>query len=98
MYGHTSDGLALVVEAFDGPDNPLGLPPTTAAYVAAHDPARELREVAALRYVLTAHSPITRYDEYVCKTCRSAFWPCPTVRHIAATWSDHPDYQNRWKP
>ena len=53
--------------------------------------------VAALRAIHAAHPPTTRYNEHVCKTCRVLSWPCPTVRHLAATWSEHPDYQNRWK-
>ncbi len=25
-------------------------------------------------------------------------WPCPTVRHLAAVYSDHPGYQAEWAP
>ena len=25
-------------------------------------------------------------------------WPCPTLRHIAAVWADHPDYDGSWRP
>lgn len=25
-------------------------------------------------------------------------WPCATLRHFAAVYSDHPDYQEQWKP
>lgn len=25
-------------------------------------------------------------------------WPCPTVRHLAAIWCDHPDYDPAWRP
>ena len=25
-------------------------------------------------------------------------WPCTTMRHIAAIWADHADYDQGWKP
>ena len=59
--------------------------------------------VAALRAIHTAHGADGTFRP-LCVTCgdgdagTAESWPCPTVRHIAATWSDHPDYQNRWKP
>lgn len=25
-------------------------------------------------------------------------WPCTTMRHIAAIWADHADYDQEWRP
>lgn len=41
-----------------------------------------------------------------CRTCAvtsgaSLFprdWPCPTARHLAGIWNDHPEYRPEWKP
>jgi hypothetical protein len=30
--------------------------------------------------------------------CRNVDWPCPTLRHLAARWNSHPDYQAGWAP
>jgi hypothetical protein len=27
-----------------------------------------------------------------------ALWPCWTIRHVAAIWRDHPDYDPSWTP
>jgi hypothetical protein len=76
------------------------------SHVARHDPARvALRQVPALRAILAEHQPWpaepawcrrchepipdAREDE---DPCDSFDWPCPTVRALAATWSDHGDY------
>ena len=28
----------------------------------------------------------------------TAEWPCTTLRHLAAVYADHPDYQEEWRP
>lgn len=33
-----------------------------------------------------------------CAECHHAEWPCPTVRHLAAVYSRHPDYDPEWAP
>jgi hypothetical protein len=65
-----------------------------------HDPARVLREVEAKRAILDHHKPVRHGGRTMCYSCLSAlsYWPCPTVRHLIAVWSDHPDYQEGWKP
>ncbi|NEW42743.1 hypothetical protein GV794_02050 [Nocardia cyriacigeorgica] len=79
----------------------------SAAYehMVAHDPARALRQVAAMRAVVGRRAGEHRNDAGICETCRSydyrrdydpAPWPCPTARAIASIWSDHPDYQQEW--
>lgn len=79
--------------------------PVTATYNA--DPARVLRECAAKRTILATHRPIL--DPYgdpkgaTCTMCADSGsnaqgFPCSTVRALAAVYSDHPDYQEEWKP
>src|SRR5690348_3635216 len=74
---------------------------------------RALREVEAERAILAEHLP-REYDRYgrtgtYCRTCvtdHEAYmdddapdpWPCATVRHLAAVWSDHADYRPEWAP
>jgi hypothetical protein len=81
-----------------------GLPPAVAA--------RVLRDVAAKRAILAEHAP--DYGECrVCADHDGEMWlstgdvmerrteleaPCPTVRHLAAEHSDHPDYKATWRP
>ena len=70
-----------------------------AVHIARHDPARVLRQCAALRLILTEHD---RTPGGHCSVCRefdyrrdydAVAWPCPTVRAVASVWSDHPDYR-----
>lgn len=92
------EGCLPAVDEDDGP------------HIARHDPARILREVAAKQAVLKAHCRIAlhagggaKYYETrrVCRSCEPLHgvddcWPCPTVLHIAAIYSSHPDYQKEW--
>jgi hypothetical protein len=74
----------------------------TAHHIARHDPARVLREVAAKRAILAGHSTVTGWNwpdqsdgsvqmDYVEALRR-------TLRHLAAVYSDHPDYDEAWRP
>lgn len=77
-------------------------------YLARHDPARVLREVEAKRAILADHQikapyEIERGDEdFGCERCYSdelgvlGFGYCPTLKALAAVWSDHPDYRKEW--
>jgi len=72
---------------------------------------RMRREVEAKRKILAEHRPYDTTDGpppqrcYVCASTRAyrsgaaiqEEWPCPTVRALAAVWSDHPDYDPAWK-
>jgi hypothetical protein len=86
-----------------------GFPPGVLAHIVRHDPARALREVEAKRAILAEH----RWDDMGwCTRCQTPLpdaredeekfapvdWPCPTVRITFAVYSDHPDYQQEWKP
>lgn len=105
------DGNALRTEndwvLFHGHGRPLA--PGLVEHVARHDPARVLREVHAKRAILDEHA-----DDYSdCRVCAresaetnslgNAFHvplphPCPTLRHLATVYSDHPDYREEWRP
>jgi len=77
------------------------------------DPDRVLREVAAKRAILAAHRAHRYEGPYpstptctVCITERKGYqeewdddeWPCATLRHLAAVYSDHPGYRQEWRP
>jgi|SRR6185437_3843489 len=84
----------------------------TYVHIERHGPARVLREVAAGRAILAEHH-LTDWmapGDHVCFRCvldddelhpADYGWlpyPCPTVRAVAAIYSDHPDYRPEWKP
>jgi len=67
-----------------------------AAHIARHDPARVLREVAAKRAMVADHGP-SEVAPDACRRCKGGMaFPCRTIRHLAAAWSDHPDYRAGW--
>ena len=76
-----------------------------APHIARHDPDRVLRQVEKLRRVVEEHLPDMELHHhtpqdcpicYYAGTAREAF-PCPTIRALAAIWSDHPDYDPDWR-
>jgi Family of unknown function (DUF6221) len=83
-----------------------------AMHDARHGPARVLREVAARRAILAEHAATdwTAYGDRMCRRCvldddephdEPYHWlpfPCPTLRALAAAYSDHPDYDPAWAP
>jgi len=71
-------------------------------HIARHDPARELREVAAKRRRLEDYRQAAR----ACRAARPGMGPpllayrdaCyRAVLADAAIWDGHPDYEHRWK-
>ncbi len=71
-----------------------------AGHIVRHDPARVLREVAAMRQLLDFWSasyskpedfPGPEWD----KVRANAGW---TVRLLALPYADHPDYREEWRP
>lgn len=76
--------------------------PEMDAFVATHDPARVLREVAAMRAIVEHHraEPFEDApDEFYCRVCDSGiggFYPCPTLRALASIWADHEAYDEEW--
>ncbi|PWG13915.1 hypothetical protein DF268_08600 [Streptomyces sp. V2] len=62
-----------------------------ALHIAAHDPARVLREIDAKRRIVarvTYHADIMGWDEVHGDLLRS----------LALPYADHPDYRKEWRP
>ena len=70
--------------------------------------ARVLAECEAKRAVIEQHGPGEGHYRDYCETC-AEWWaaeigegppgvrfPCPTLRAVAAAYSNHPDYQQEW--
>jgi hypothetical protein len=84
--------------------------PQEIAHIVRHDPARVLADVAAKRAIVDEHAlldpPPEPDDDWplVCRRCEdrrrhdAMRWPCPTLRHLAAVYADHPDYDQEWAP
>ncbi len=72
--------------------SPGGVPSIIPAdHIARHDPARVLREVAAKRSVLDMFLRADALDP------ETQVW-LEVVRHLAAVYADHPDYDKEWTP
>jgi hypothetical protein len=66
--------------------------PMVGEHIARHDPARVLREVAALRSVVADCIKRLAYPANA-----PLYNVAPrTLAGIAAIWSDHPDYRSEW--
>ncbi|MFD8805596.1 DUF6221 family protein [Streptomyces sp. NPDC059597] len=69
-----------------------------APHVAAHDPARVLREIDAKRRILAEHW----LNGWVCDTCDNGevgqTFPCATLRLLALPYADRPGYREEWRP
>jgi hypothetical protein len=84
--------------------------PETAAFIAAHDPRRALREVEVKRKIITQTFAYeaTLDGEWGCchEDGEIVAGVCPEIkpdkiamlRLLAAVYSDHPDYLPEWKP
>lgn len=82
--GYPAGGETTIV-AYDGTP-PFEVEAQQSRHIARHDPARVLRQVAAHRVALSWYLD----DDDVVMG--------PTIRAIAAIWSDHPDYRPEWAP
>ena len=90
-----SPGGAIVADALRGPDDEEIGP-----FLARHDPARVLREVAAMRQIaahMTAPRTTASLDGLIVNG-RFRTTGDHALRLLAAIWRDHPDYQEGWKP
>ncbi|MFE3229325.1 DUF6221 family protein [Nocardia sp. NPDC059228] len=80
-------------------------------HIARHDPARVLRQCAALRAIAGRHEAknwewyedsrcLRMVSGVICEECSGdigdVLWPCDEIRALAAIWFDHPDYQQEW--
>jgi hypothetical protein len=63
--------------------------PALAAFIARHDPARVLRGVEAQRRIVERYAWLREHGD-----TGDAAWVLPL---LAAAYSDHPDYQERWR-
>jgi len=78
-----SEGLLPAVEEKDGP------------HIAHHDPARALRDVAAKRGVVREMEAARSSLEE--RGINVPFFITWTLWHLAAVYSDHPDYRKEWQ-
>ena len=81
-----------------------------ADFIAAHDPARVLREIDAKRQLVVAHAPGRPKGrpsmEAHCQSCTTAqAWDeaaaasnCRTLRLLALPYADRPGYRDDWRP
>jgi hypothetical protein len=71
--------------------------PTVAEFIAAHDPARVLREIDAKRKIIAEHDVYSRpLGERM--DCQSYDFPCTTLRLLALPYADRPGYREEWRP
>lgn len=68
-----------------------------AAFIAAHDPARVLREIDAKRRELALHGPEEGQHPDFCGYDRHEL-PCPSQRNLALPYADWPGYRDEWRP
>jgi len=82
------------------------------AHAERFSPARVLAEVDAKRRILALHGPVILrggtgakyYDTTtVCGSCElpqfpEHAFPCPTLRLLALSYREHPDYRPEWTP
>lgn len=74
--------------AATGPaDHPQSM--ADARFIARHDPARVLRDIAAKRKAVTTHR---WHGPDGCEEDRF----CPLLTAMASVWSDHPGFQPEW--
>lgn len=71
------------------------LGPADAEHIAAHDPARVLREIDAKRQLLALHGEGA--SDLFCGHCEHEP-PCPTLRLVTLPYSDRPGYREDWRP
>lgn len=67
-----------------------------AQHIANHDPARALRQVAAMRLIVAEHE-----DQHECTDPHAAQYPyvgCRTLRLVASMYADRDGYQEGWRP
>lgn len=107
------NGPTLIREGTDAPDAELvevaagwghdawgmNISDADKAFIAAHDPARVLREIDAKRRIIAEHA----LNGWVCSTCDDGevppqAFPCPTLRLLALPYADRPGYRKEWAP
>lgn len=73
-----------------------------AAFIAAHDPARVLREIDALRQVLAEYEQAARYAKTYWGQANASQSRAQAlgkvVRLLALPYADRPGYREEWRP
>ncbi|WP_037683058.1 DUF6221 family protein [Streptomyces griseus] len=71
-----------------------------ADFIAAHNPARVLREIDAKRQILALHRPYVAESGQACLGCAGGieFERCPVVRLLALPYAGRPGYREEWRP
>lgn len=85
--------------------------PPAAVHIAAHDPARVLREVDAKRRIVEIHRVVGGFEDEdmtdLGSGCSECGYPaeygdrggwCETLRLLALPYEDRPSYQEAWRP
>lgn len=89
-----------------------GARPYQYQHIAAHGPARVLREVEAKRRLVALHAPVTlrrRVGDQMGDVVACEYdtdpdgmgwidYPCETLRLLALPYADHPEYRAEWRP
>jgi len=97
LHGNIIPGSGVVIDTVC--ESTTGRP-ADGAHIARHDPARVLREVEAKRRILAdyemwrAHADTDPAGTTPAKMAAGAL--LPVVRHLAAVYSGHPDYDEAW--
>lgn len=68
-----------------------------AEHIAAHDPARVLRQVAAMRAVVDWHDMDVAHNRGYAPDTEGGTL-LVVLAHLATIWQDHPDYRPGWAP
>lgn len=75
----------------------------TTVHIAAHDPARVLREIEAKRRIVEQHRPVG-YGGVCLSLCHTRApgqpqtWPCLTLRLLALPYTGREGYRPEWAP
>lgn len=79
-----------------------------AEHIARHDATRVLDRCVAERQIVELHgwtkaAYIGDEPQISCETCGTPLdspepWPCQTLRWLATSYADHPDYRSDWRP
>ena len=104
-----ADAFSLVITLLDDPQAQAVLEHwTTSGHLPPNDLKRVLREAEAKRKILAEHEPqpwgepqpqLSRCPAHGDETTGWwTMWPCVEIRALAAVWSDHPDYDEAWRP
>ncbi|SDJ39880.1 DUF6221 family protein [Streptomyces indicus] len=83
----------------------MEVPVAAACHIAAHDPARVLREIEAKRRILARHvlspaegDPGRPWDDADDCLYDGEPWPCPDLRDLALSYADRPGCRDEWRP